>query len=322
MYKKIISFILCAILCTSLCVGVNAEQKSFDGYVYFTVERITLGQGFIIEPTKVGFYKDESLAHITERVLGDKSTYDGDLAYYFLEAVIDGGEPSGWTIGEIPKDISKAVGSFGKRKESDRLSAFDYCNSSGWMFMLDNKGIELGAGGVTYADSADTTHFTDGSVVRLQFSLYGYGEDVGMGWGYMPFETTNTFADKSELIELVAEIKAVKAEESCSESYTNAMKVLNKWDATSDEILTAIENLEKSAPSPKVTVTENTDTVEIDIDSLRSMNIYVAFYNSDKTLNKVYVNEVDVGKTKLSKQKVSGAPYKVFVWSDDMEAVK
>ena len=322
MYKKIISFILCTLMCASLCAGVSAEQEAFDGYVYFTAERITLGQGFAVEPMKVGFYKNETLAHITERALGDRSTYTGDLEYYYLESIIDGGEPSGWTQNDVPKDIKKAAGSIGTRTRNDRLSAMDYCSTAGWMFMLDNRGIDLGAGGVTYADTADTTHFTDGSVVRLQFSVYGWGEDINIGWGIYPFETTNTFADKSKLIKMIAQINDENSEESFGESYTEAMNVLSDWDATEEEISGAIKKLEAPVSSFDAKITESAGKVNININTLKDLNTYIAFYNADKTLNKVAVHKIKSGESQISEPIISGTTYKVFFWTDEMKVIK
>ena len=174
--KKLLSLFLVLAVVFSTVATFSAEEKAFDGYIYMTVERNTLGQGFVQEPIKVGYYEGDSLADITVRMLGDRSTFTGDISSYYLASIKDGGEPENWSKDNIPSDIKKALGDeIGDRTESDKLGEFDYSSYSGWMFTVDNKGIDVGAGGVSYADEADTTHYTDGSVVRLQYTVYGYG---------------------------------------------------------------------------------------------------------------------------------------------------
>ena len=325
MYKKFISLFLSTLMCLSLSIGVSAEQEEFDGYVYFTAERITLGQGFIVEPVKVGFYKDESLDDITKRALGDKAIYETSEWGRYLKGIADGGEPSGWTSNDIPADIKTAVGSsLTSRTESDKdkLLAVDYCPTSGWMFTIDETSPSVGSGSVTFGNASDGSHFTNGSVVRLQFSVYGYGEDIGQGWGYYPFTTSNTFADKSELIRLVAEINDENAAASCGESYINAVAVLSKWDASADEIANAIKNLENAVPTPAIKTEATDSSISVDISSLRSMKVYIAFYNADGTLNTVRVHDVKPGDTQISEPTVANTTYRVFIWSKDMQVIK
>lgn len=259
--RKLLSLFLALALVISTVATFSAvEEKAFDGYIYMTVERNTLGQGFIQEPIKVGYYEGDSLADITERMLGDRSTFTGDISNYYLEGIKDGGEPENWTSYEIPSDIKNALGKDVEgRTKDDVLQAFDYTSYSGWMFTVDNKGIDVGAGGVSYADKADTTHYTDGSVVRLQYTLYGYGEDVGISWGMMSFDTTNKFVDRSDLISYVADINDENTQSEYGTAYTDAVKLLNTWNVTEEEINSAIKALDATQES---TPDEDTRNVE------------------------------------------------------------
>lgn len=259
--RKLLSLFLALALVISTVATFSAvEEKAFDGYIYMTVERNTLGQGFIQEPIKVGYYEGDSLADITERMLGDRSTFTGDISNYYLEGIKDGGEPENWTSDEIPSDIKNALGKDVEgRTKDDVLQAFDYTSYSGWMFTVDNKGIDVGAGGVSYADKADTTHYTDGSVVRLQYTLYGYGEDVGISWGMMSFDTTNKFVDRSDLISYVADINDENTQSEYGTAYTDAVKLLNTWNVTEEEINSAIKALDATQES---TPDEDTRNVE------------------------------------------------------------
>lgn len=259
--KKLLSlFLVLAVVFSTVATFSAEEEKAFDGYIYMTVERNTLGQGFIQEPIKVGYYEGESLADITERMLGDRSTFTGDISNYYLEGIKDGGEPENWSKDDIPSDIKTALGKDVEgRTKDDVLQAFDYTSYSGWMFTVDNKGIDVGAGGVSYADKADTTHYTDGSVVRLQYTLYGYGEDVGISWGMMSFDTTNKFVDRSKLIRYIANINEENAQSEYGTAYTDAVKLLNTWNVTEEEINSAIKALDATQES---TPDEDTRNVE------------------------------------------------------------
>lgn len=249
--KKLISLVLAFMMIFSASATFSAEDtKAFDGYVYMTVEKLTLGQGFVIEPVKVGYYKEDSLGDIAERCLGDKSTFKGDISQYYLEGVVDGGNPENWSEKDIPSDIYNKLTQSGEeitdRAEENILQSYDFTQYGGWMFTVDNTGINAGAGSIKLGeDSSKGYCYEDGSVIRLEYSLYGYGEDIGISYGYMPFETTNTFADRSELIAYVSEIKDSGESEKYGDAYSNALSLLSKWDITKEEIESVILALDE-----------------------------------------------------------------------------
>lgn len=249
--KKLISLVLAFMIIFSASATFSAEDtKEFDGYVYMTVEKLTLGQGFVVEPVKVGYYKEDSLGDIAERCLGDKSTFKGDISQYYLEGVIDGGNPQNWSEKDIPTDIYNMLTKSGEeitdRADENILQSYDFTQYGGWLFTVDNTGINAGAGSIKLGeDSSKGYCYEEGSVIRLEYSLYGYGEDIGISYGYMPFETTNTFADRSELIAYVSEIKDSGESEKYGEAYNNALNLLSKWNITEEEIESAVASLDE-----------------------------------------------------------------------------
>ncbi|MDD6645691.1 MAG: hypothetical protein PUE67_06505 [Oscillospiraceae bacterium] len=254
--KKLISLVLALMIIFSASATFSAEDtKAFDGYVYMTVEKLTLGQGFVIEPVKVGYYKEDSLGDITERCLGDKSTFKGDISQYYLEGVVDGGNPQNWSEKDIPSDIYNKLTQSGEeitdRAEENILQSYDFSPYGGWMFTVDNTGTNDGAGNIKLGEDSSTGYcYEDGSVIRLQYSLYGYGEDIGISYGFMPFETTNTFVDRSGLIAYVAEIKDSGEIEKYGKAYTDAISLLGKWDITKEDIEGAVSALDKAGENP------------------------------------------------------------------------
>ncbi len=73
--NRLISWMLVLVMALSLISpGASLEAKAtkaYDGYVYVTVEKLTLGQGFAQTPIKVGYYEEDTLADILARGLGE-----------------------------------------------------------------------------------------------------------------------------------------------------------------------------------------------------------------------------------------------------------
>ncbi|MGN0394416.1 MAG: hypothetical protein ACI4EF_03570, partial [Coprococcus sp.] len=224
------------------CSSVEASE-AYDGYVYFTVEKSTVGQGLIVEPKKVGYYNTDSLASITERVLEGKTTYSGTVNDgYYLEYVEDGGEPDNWTSADIPEQILTKLTADGKtvgeRAEKTKLGEFDYSDWSGFVFALNSKGISAGASSYYPKTSGkgNTYTFEDGDVVRLQYTVYGYGQDTNAFWSN---DTLIDFPDKDGIIKAVADYDGEKTDN----AYKDAIAVISDWDATAQEIETAYKEL-------------------------------------------------------------------------------
>lgn len=242
--KGLISFILILsmvlYLPASYATAEAETSKEYSGYVYFTVERITLGQGLVVKPIRVGFYEEDTLADITERVLGNMSTYEGDNSSYFIQGVKDGGAPSEWKADDIPNVIVEAVGgrqTITERNTMNELNNGDYSNNSSWLFSLNNTGIQAGAGSYRY--KSDTYSYDNDDVVRLQFSVYGWGQDTNTwdaSWGSDPLIT---LPNKDGLIKLIADFKGNYE----SKAYINAINVLEKWDASESDITNASKGL-------------------------------------------------------------------------------
>jgi len=316
MYKKIITLFISAAMSLLLCVSANAHE-SYDGYVYFTVERLTLGQGFAVEPTKVGYYKTDMLIDIAERFLGDKCLITKSSYGDYISGIKDGGDPEGWTSANIPAPIMEKLKTVSGRNTGNELCEFDYSKQSGWQFTIDDVSMSVGASSVTYGEnSSDGAHFTDNSVVRLQFSVYNWGADIGsLHWatGTNEFSEAdvNTFADKSALIKKVADINCANERADYGKSYTAAMTVLEDWDATAYEIQNAVNNLRETV---KITKSETDTQITLDIEANGKADIYVAFYNADKTLKSTNVYNLSSSDTIECAKKTEN--YKIFVWDN------
>lgn len=117
-YAKRLGAILLALLLTAaaVCGTVSTAYAADepDGYVVMSVEKLTLGQGFIMEPQRVPYYKGENLAKVLDRALtsiGREYEYTRSLEDgFYLAAVEDPNRPSiGTTIPSYILDMWAAA---------------------------------------------------------------------------------------------------------------------------------------------------------------------------------------------------------------------
>ena len=169
--------------CCSLCAHAEDEKT-----VTVTMEKATLGQGYIIKPVFYTFTGEMTVADVLVAILGeDKLKFDGAVDdSFYLEYVQDPASPP-----VVPEQILEMTGSLGERNSSDWLGEFDYTSTSGWVYTVNN---------ILFSDAASDVFLKDGDVVRWQFTLAGYGRDLGYSIG-----SQTAPADKSNLLRLMAE---------------------------------------------------------------------------------------------------------------------
>lgn len=263
--KRIISMIcVLALALTMSVMPISAQtQTTQTKVVYFTVEKLTIGQGLLVQPQKVEIKEGDKVQSAFEKAM--KSTgyeYDADSQYGFYLKGIKKAD-----IGKIniPKQIALMpdyVNSYeydgqtytttykapsnenntGNTALPD-LNASAYNNMSGWMFMVNNKGLSAGA---------DSVAVNDGDVIRLHFSVFGWGDDVGIGFS----DANLKLANKDALIKKIADVKDNKefmGIAAAKKTYDDGIKVLEDYDATDVEVKTAVTNIEKyEAPTPTI----------------------------------------------------------------------
>ena len=67
-------YLILPMLALLLCLlyGVNTNAAAKTGKVYFSVEKFTIGQGYVVEPCEVTITDGEKVSSITARVLKAK----------------------------------------------------------------------------------------------------------------------------------------------------------------------------------------------------------------------------------------------------------
>lgn len=222
--------------------------KPYDGYVYVTVERFTLGQGLAAEPKKIGYYKSESMADILERGFGDQLIMtDGSWGAY-ISGFKDGGEPEGWSASKIPQKILdglaipatvwgipydaetiQSITSRGRASDSI-LDEKDYTNQSSWATCIDNIS-SYGISNISFGEESSGANYHNGSVFRLEYGIYHSNEDLNVVYGTPLID----FPDKDNLIRDIVDYTGNRTDS----AYKNAVKVLEDWDATKEEVESA-----------------------------------------------------------------------------------
>ena len=256
--KIIAAVAAAAVAASAASFCVSAEENEPAGYVYFTAEKTTIGQGFTVEPTKVPFYEGDTGLDVVERaaeVLTETTDY-GAYITAFADEDIDT---------TVPDEIQAVCPEMTGRTQEGYLSNYDYTAESGWSYFINDDYAQVGIG--DYVP-------TDGDVLRFAFTVYGYGADLGVdnsSWGGVAALVPAT--NKAELIRLCAELRDADADdEDFQYTYTAAMEALATYNAPQEDIDNAVAALtdEIAVLAPAATeetadVTAEDDTAETDV---------------------------------------------------------
>lgn len=254
-FKSFISVLTALILTISACFvkvpTAYADEKKPVGQVTVSMEKFTLGLGYIIEPVLVPIYEGDTGATVITRMM-DQNLGKGSYEYtgsigdqsgvvgqsFYLASVKDKDHRDAKIPNYILKECDEPYG----RNREDWLGEFDYTSMSGWMYAVNNWFPNYGAG---------QYKLKDGDVMRWQFTTWGYGSDLGstfMGGGDAlvnpPVKDKLTTAiatvNSSEEKEKLHQNKEVK------KAYDEAMKVLQDMETTEAKVKSATENLQSS----------------------------------------------------------------------------
>lgn len=190
------------------------EKKEIT--VYFAADTFILGNGvedFLFEPTKITTYNGNIAANVVLDVLGEKNCkYSGSPESAFYLSAVKLGEdsdfaPRSLSFEKLPEcfvsgvNEERIVPKFAKDMKTNDdgwLGEFDYTDMSGWMYSVNGVFPNVGMSGYS---------LSDGDVIRLSFTLWGYGADIGGGYAAGGAGSKNYYdvCDVSEEIKNVAE---------------------------------------------------------------------------------------------------------------------
>lgn len=217
--------------------NMTVQDKSQTGTITISVEKFTLGEGYYIEPVQIPIYTGDTGISVLNRFLGsDKIVWKNNYLVGLYGAQVGTVKvPASISAMESHSDFGDAPTTESALAEGltypDRLSEKDYSPMSGWMYSVNNNFPGYGLDGYTPSD---------GDVFRLQFTLWGYGADLGQDFqgGMTPINQT----DKTDLTKLLAEInssgkKSQYLKEAAFKSlYNQAYPMMMDLDATTKQV--------------------------------------------------------------------------------------
>ena len=264
-------------------------KNSGEITVAISMDANTLGLGYLLEPTLVTVDKGTPVSVVIADLLNkraadqydittegrtDKPNVESIATLYpwsssgtptsgFYLAQVYFPEQSGYSVPETIMNyiISNDLNFLAEDANGKYLGETDYLNTSGWVYSVGDKtNGEAEFPGV----GSSGWGLSDGEVVRFQFTLVGYGADLGAdntAWG-----TSNILSvgDKSALTWKVAELRSQYSDTTLKAEavYTDALTVLTDAEATQSAIDAALEALNslsiaapEEVPDEKISIT-------------------------------------------------------------------
>lgn len=254
--KRLLAAVLAVVMLASLSFVAFAAQGDDDEFkVVVSMEGLTLGQGLYFEPQVYTLSEINALLETEGYGPLDRSEVTAGLATlaFFIDHNIDYTMTGDWIDTayvssiknvdkgylDIPSVITENGGPSNDENDGNNdeyLGEFDYDSTSGWMITVNDFMINVGCAGWYFENEEQKalcpSDLGNTYVVRWQFTLHGYGADLGVGTGWgMPayFEG----AKKAELYAAYA---------NCSDAAKKAqvMPVMENLTATQDEVDAAV----------------------------------------------------------------------------------
>lgn len=270
-----------------------AAEGDLIGYATIDVELFTISNGWLIEPVKIPIYEGDNAAEALAQVIWDNGydlNYTGSLeSGFYLSAIIGANYKSPKSATNdliienpaVPDCLKEMVGSsFDATDGQDgSIGEFDFNYWSGWMYCLNNVFPNVG-----FADS----YLADGDVVRVQFTIYGYGMDIGGGYSSGTDSAGDERANKDDLIDLIASVNSsanksvIMANEAAAAAYEKAKEVALVLNASQDEVNETAAALETAldGKEPEDLVMEK----EMTLENMTSKKLEVSFVPADTTV--------------------------------------
>lgn len=286
MKKRVISLFLALLLLVGMLPTIGAAEEPLT--VVVSMEGLTLGQGFYAEPKAYtlgeindlvktaypeGFTKDTLTAGIaTYAFLLDHGfeyqmtgSWDSDAYLSGIKGIDKG------TV-NIPEVIASQEGapsnSENEGNDDEYLGEFDYGMMSGWMITVNDFMIDKGCGSWTLTGSEDAAKYVSNPgnntyVIRWQFTLWGYGADLGVDLSSWGMPALFNGANKAPLY-------AAYAKSEDSEKKAAALPVMTNLTASQEDVdsaLAAFKTVVKTAAETVIEQIAAIGTVTLDSES-------------------------------------------------------
>ena len=292
MNKRRLGFFLAAALMLSAfsAGNVQAEEKDFTGEekVVVSVEGLTLGQGFYVEPTVYTFEEliaaaeekgeTKTAAEITAQDAILLAIEDGDYTPNMQESFYGGEYLSGIkdadkgyvNLPEILKDKVTLT-----ENSDTELGEYDYTTTGGWLFSEHNVSASVGMGEYTLSNygKSYTVNGEKYYVIRFMFSIYNFGADLGFeGWDdtWAPSEPLFPSADRSEAYAKYAALKAEGFFEEYADVKEAALQIMERLDASEQQMSDVYQMLLQAEEDPLKSTTTTTTSKKTEAETTTS----------------------------------------------------
>ena len=271
-FKKVISIAIFLVIMFTTTINAFAQGKVLKntriptGYVTVSMEKFTLGLGYIIEPVKVPIYEGTKVSEIITDLLGE-GNYDNTGSIdkdFYLARVKDNDKREVNVPDYIVKAVNEGGHSIDERGEENWLGEFDYTYMSGWMYCVNDKFPNYGAANY---------YPKDGDVIRWQFTVWGYGADIKGGFegdaDSGSFEGSLVpIANKDALTSKLAEINSsenkseILKNESVKKAYDKAYETIQVADVSQELVDLALKELNLALDGDNTPPSEDVELVK------------------------------------------------------------
>ena len=224
-----------------------AEAKSTETKtITISVEKFVLGQGYVMEPMEVQLTTEMNYAQVLDDVFakqGLQYSHTGTLGSNFYLSGIENAD-NGQT--KVPQELIDFSGNDALKNATNQfgstLREFSYTPMSGWLYSVNNDFPGVGMG---------SKKPQDGDVFRVQFSLVGYGSDLGNG-GTGTLAIANKMALTKKIGKINQDAAAWQAQgDAYQKAYEFAMTQLTDLTASQDLVDQALAGLENPVTTPE-----------------------------------------------------------------------
>ena len=282
MKKRILTWLLALVMVLGMLPTTalaTDEPENNEFRVVISMEGLTLGQGFYVEPriytlneinelvAKDGFgpYTEDDLTAgiATLAMFNDLNLEYTMTGNWDSTAYISGVKGLDKGTLNIPSIITENGGPSNDDNDGnpdDYLGEFDYGSMSGWMITVNHGLTNVGCAAFILKSGITGSGYGDGYqnygntyVIRWQFTLYGYGMDLGFGgWGGAGYFNA---ANKDMLY-------TQYALSTDDEAKAAALSVMENLTATQGEVDTALATLKAAGGTDPVNPVDPTDPTD------------------------------------------------------------
>lgn len=290
--RRFLAILIICLIGLGSFTGFPVTARAQGASVVISVEKFSLGKGWIVEPDVVPITENETVASVLTRYMEEQGyplvvKKNSSYGWYLvgIENADDGGALN------IPSFIRDKAKKDGYTLTNDltntyapTLQEFSYSSdkagttTSGWIYSVNDE---------IPSYTMDSYKLKNNDVVRLQFTLYGTGLDIS---GKEQGTTLYTRADKTALLTKLAYINQAQdawlLTDSDKEAYEQACKVAQKLNATKTEVENAVNALPQNAVVwPETVVLSQTALSLYDNDSAVALSAKV--YPEETSFTKV-----------------------------------